>query len=298
MKMTALYIRITSGVPVVLMGESGCGKSAVVSFLATFLGIRVFTLDVHGGLEEEDVVEFVSGAVANAYGPSRWKRVDLSGWGQYCQLCRSRPRACLWSLHAWHTSCQRISEYLQLAIHIAWRRSFMKPVVWSWTYLKPTHATHIHGLMFLSLLHWQIWSMPCIPCLNHSLHVLGILACWVGKRRKDTSMPSWSPWILMLMNQDLCEDSWLLWCWRVIGSCGSLMLFLSSTLQKRSSDVMTRAMILPAIYRLGKYVYVWSRDVWFDLSFLISSSLPFTSFTVFSYVSVQCWGCCLSEGCG
>ena len=68
MKMTALYIRITSGVPVVLMGESGCGKSAVVSFLATFLGIRVFTLDVHGGLEEEDVVEFVSGAVANAYG--------------------------------------------------------------------------------------------------------------------------------------------------------------------------------------------------------------------------------------
>lgn len=51
------------------------------------------------------------------------------------------------------------------------------------------------------------------------------------------------------------------------------MLFLSSTLQKRSSDVMTRAMILPAIYRLGKYVYVWSRDVWFDLSFLISSSL-------------------------
>lgn len=51
------------------------------------------------------------------------------------------------------------------------------------------------------------------------------------------------------------------------------MLFLSSTLQKRSSDVMTRAMILSAIYRLGKYVYVWSRDVWFDLSFLVSSCL-------------------------
>lgn len=50
------------------------------------------------------------------------------------------------------------------------------------------------------------------------------------------------------------------------------MLFLSSTLQKRSSDVMTRAMIafsdMPFIY-----VYVWSRDVWFDLSFLVSSCL-------------------------
>ena len=68
MKMAALYIRITSGVPVVLMGESGCGKSAVVYYLATFLGLRVFTLDVHGGLDENDVVRFVSEAVAAAFG--------------------------------------------------------------------------------------------------------------------------------------------------------------------------------------------------------------------------------------
>lgn len=50
------------------------------------------------------------------------------------------------------------------------------------------------------------------------------------------------------------------------------MLFLSSTLQKRSSDVMTRAMIAFS-YIPFMYVYVWSRDVWFDLSFLVSSSL-------------------------
>ena len=67
-KMAALYIRITSGVPVVLMGESGCGKSAVVYYLARFLGLHVFTLDVHGGLDENDVVQFVSEAVADAFG--------------------------------------------------------------------------------------------------------------------------------------------------------------------------------------------------------------------------------------
>ncbi|CAK9107728.1 E3 ubiquitin-protein ligase rnf213-beta (Mysterin-B) (Mysterin-beta) (RING finger protein 213-B) (RING finger protein 213-beta) (RING-type E3 ubiquitin transferase rnf213-beta) [Durusdinium trenchii] len=62
LKMVALYHRVTSGVPVVIMGESGCGKSAVVCFLAKFLRLRVFTLDVHGGLEEEDILKFMDEA--------------------------------------------------------------------------------------------------------------------------------------------------------------------------------------------------------------------------------------------
>ncbi|CAK9011985.1 E3 ubiquitin-protein ligase rnf213-beta (Mysterin-B) (Mysterin-beta) (RING finger protein 213-B) (RING finger protein 213-beta) (RING-type E3 ubiquitin transferase rnf213-beta) [Durusdinium trenchii] len=68
LKMVALYHRVTSGVPVVIMGESGCGKSAVVCFLAKFLRLRVFTLDVHGGLEEEDILKFMDEAIAAAFG--------------------------------------------------------------------------------------------------------------------------------------------------------------------------------------------------------------------------------------
>ena len=67
LKMTALYIRINSGVPTVLMGESGCGKSAVIRYLALFCDISAFVLDVHGGLAENDIVEFVSEAVAAAF---------------------------------------------------------------------------------------------------------------------------------------------------------------------------------------------------------------------------------------
>ena len=73
MKMSALYTRIDSGVPTVLMGESGCGKSAVVRYLAKFLGIADFVLDVHGGLTEDDIVKFVSDAVFLAKSDSKWK---------------------------------------------------------------------------------------------------------------------------------------------------------------------------------------------------------------------------------
>ncbi|CAE8735076.1 unnamed protein product [Polarella glacialis] len=79
MKMVAVYFRVEAGVPVVLMGESGCGKSAVIRFLARFLCLQVFTLDVHGGLVEQDVVSFMSDAIAVAYSdPNRevWVFLD------------------------------------------------------------------------------------------------------------------------------------------------------------------------------------------------------------------------------
>lgn len=47
---------------VVLMGECGCGKTMLLSFLCRWLGVRLISLDVHGGTTERDIIETFSRA--------------------------------------------------------------------------------------------------------------------------------------------------------------------------------------------------------------------------------------------
>jgi hypothetical protein len=60
MKMLAVYFRLDSGMPVVIMGETGCGKTFSVQYLATFLAMPFFKLDVHGGLSQADILHFMT----------------------------------------------------------------------------------------------------------------------------------------------------------------------------------------------------------------------------------------------
>ena len=59
MKMLAVWFRVGSKIPVVIMGETGCGKTFSISYLAAFLNIAFHKLDVHGGISDKDVVDFV-----------------------------------------------------------------------------------------------------------------------------------------------------------------------------------------------------------------------------------------------
>jgi len=58
-KMLAVYFRLQAGMPVVIMGETGCGKTFSIKYLATILAFPFYKLDVHGGLNEQDVVDFM-----------------------------------------------------------------------------------------------------------------------------------------------------------------------------------------------------------------------------------------------
>lgn len=58
-KMLAVYFRLDAGMPVVIMGETGCGKTFSVQYLATVLAFPFFKLDVHGGLEEQNIIDFM-----------------------------------------------------------------------------------------------------------------------------------------------------------------------------------------------------------------------------------------------
>ena len=57
MKMLSIYIRVQCGVPVVLLGECGCGKTLLIRYLCNWLGIEFLVLDVHGGSTEEDFIQ-------------------------------------------------------------------------------------------------------------------------------------------------------------------------------------------------------------------------------------------------
>lgn len=60
MKMLAVFNRVRCGMPVVIMGETGCGKTYSIQYLATFLDVPFYKLDVHGGLTREDIIEFMT----------------------------------------------------------------------------------------------------------------------------------------------------------------------------------------------------------------------------------------------
>ena len=48
------------------MGETGCGKTALVRFLAGVLDYELRTLDVHGGISDKDVIAFITACIATA----------------------------------------------------------------------------------------------------------------------------------------------------------------------------------------------------------------------------------------
>eukprot|EP00439_Symbiodinium_sp_Y106_P069743 s1411_g12.t1 len=55
LKMLAIFVRLRCGLPVILMGECGCGKTELVRYLCAWLGVQLVTLNVHGGTTENDI---------------------------------------------------------------------------------------------------------------------------------------------------------------------------------------------------------------------------------------------------
>eukprot|EP00755_Sulcionema_specki_P009898 Sspe_Gene.44944::Locus_22125_Transcript_2_2_Confidence_0.500_Length_15952::g.44944::m.44944 len=62
LKILATLSRVRCGVPVVLMGECGCGKTHMLRYVCAWLGAHLVVLDVHGGTTEEDIYNAVDEA--------------------------------------------------------------------------------------------------------------------------------------------------------------------------------------------------------------------------------------------
>lgn len=64
LKMLSISLRIKYGMPVIVSGETGCGKSSLTTAMCAILGWRLHTLNIHGGMTDADVLEWMDQVIA------------------------------------------------------------------------------------------------------------------------------------------------------------------------------------------------------------------------------------------
>ena len=61
-KMALIVLRIRARIPIIIIGETGCGKTSLIHFLAHILGVEFRVLNIHAGVTEENITSFVEEA--------------------------------------------------------------------------------------------------------------------------------------------------------------------------------------------------------------------------------------------
>ena len=59
LKMLSISFRLKYGLPVIIMGETGCGKSSLIRQLASIIRAPLYTLNIHGGMEDTDILRWM-----------------------------------------------------------------------------------------------------------------------------------------------------------------------------------------------------------------------------------------------
>ncbi len=59
LKMILIILRIRVNVPVIIMGETGCGKTSLVQYLANTCGVQFYTFNFHAGILEKEIITFI-----------------------------------------------------------------------------------------------------------------------------------------------------------------------------------------------------------------------------------------------
>ncbi|CAG8504474.1 12432_t:CDS:10, partial [Gigaspora rosea] len=71
-KMALILLRTRANIPVVISGEAGCGKTSLIGFLAEVVGAQFFALNLHAGIDEQIITEFMTEARNNAKKGEVW----------------------------------------------------------------------------------------------------------------------------------------------------------------------------------------------------------------------------------
>ncbi len=59
MKLVLIYLRVRSNLPIILMGETGVGKTSLVEYLSKVIDAECITLNIHAGISDEEIINFV-----------------------------------------------------------------------------------------------------------------------------------------------------------------------------------------------------------------------------------------------
>ncbi|XP_038050831.1 uncharacterized protein LOC119723980 [Patiria miniata] len=60
MKMVLIHMRVKSRVPVVIMGETGCGKTTLITFLARVCEVQFEVMNFHAGVSKRNIIDFIT----------------------------------------------------------------------------------------------------------------------------------------------------------------------------------------------------------------------------------------------
>ncbi|CAG8854738.1 10830_t:CDS:2, partial [Gigaspora margarita] len=62
LKMEFILLRARANVPVVCCGEAGCGKTSLIKFLSIVMKVEFRALNLHAGVREQEILDFMSEA--------------------------------------------------------------------------------------------------------------------------------------------------------------------------------------------------------------------------------------------
>ena len=58
-KMILILFRIQANIPVIMMGETGCGKTSLIRIIAKLKGYKMRILNIHAGISNKDIIKFM-----------------------------------------------------------------------------------------------------------------------------------------------------------------------------------------------------------------------------------------------
>ena len=58
-KMIQIILRLRTGIPVLIMGETGCGKTSLINAIAIINNYKMITFNVHAGVNDNEIVQFM-----------------------------------------------------------------------------------------------------------------------------------------------------------------------------------------------------------------------------------------------
>ncbi|CAB4443923.1 unnamed protein product [Rhizophagus irregularis] len=75
-KMALILLRVRANIPVVICGETGCGKTSLITYLALISKVQYQILNLHDGIDEETIMKFMSEALNKSEKGEIWILFD------------------------------------------------------------------------------------------------------------------------------------------------------------------------------------------------------------------------------
>jgi MoxR-like ATPase len=57
--MALIYNRLRAGLPTIIMGETGIGKTIIVKLLSHIMNAKFYIFNVHSGIKRLEIIKFI-----------------------------------------------------------------------------------------------------------------------------------------------------------------------------------------------------------------------------------------------